>query len=325
MKAGLVGAGAAGCVSVLSLVPGSILPRNGSWAGFDVQWCVARLTSPGTAARLAASGRTLASLLVLTAMMAARAAAAADSSSEPWVFQAYLSIFVPTTVSGTTTFPPGFPPPPGSEDIDASNSLVNLNSAFIGGFSARHGRWGLYTYIIYMDLEGTRTGSGVIEIPGLPLAAQTTATARLGLRDSYTLLAVTYRLVTDPERPLDVILGGRFFDQHRTLDWQFSGDVSSIPPPNQSGSRSVSQSGADAILGLTGRFGPTGRGWFAPYYLDVGTGNSSLTWQVQAGVGYGWHWGETVLGWRYMHYQIPRQYIQNIGLAGPVVILLFRW
>jgi hypothetical protein len=257
-------------------------------------------------------------------MMAARAAAA-DSSSEPWVYQAYLSIFVPTTVSGTTTFPPGVPPPAGSEDIQVSNSLVNLNSAFIGGFSARHGRWGLYTYLIYMDITGTRTGPGVIDIPGHPLTAQTTATARLGIRDSYTLLAGTYRLVTDPGRPLDLLIGGRFFDQHRTLDWQFSGDVSAIPPPSLSGSRGVSQSGGDAILGLTGRFGPTGRGWFATYYLDVGTGNSTLTWQLNAGVGYGWPWGEAVLGWRYMHYQIPRQNIQSIGLTGPVIILLFRW
>lgn len=258
-------------------------------------------------------------------MMVPRPAAGADEASPPWVFEAYLSIFVPTSVSGATTFPPGSPPPPGSSDIRVSDSLVSLNSAFVGGVSARRDRWGLYTYLIYLDLEGTRTGPGVIEIAGHPLDIQTTATARLGMRDTYALLAGTYRVVTDPNGPLDLLVGGRFFDQHRTLDWQLSGNVVSIPPSLQGGSRSVSKSGGDAILGVTGRFGPTGHGWFLPYYLDVGTGNSTLTWQANAGVGYGWGWGESVLGWRYLHYESRRENIGSLGLNGPVFIILFRW
>jgi hypothetical protein len=125
---------------------------------------------------------------------------------------------------------------------------------------------------------------------------------------------------------MDLLFGGRFFDQHRSLDWQLSGDVASIPLPSRSGHRSVSQQGGDAILGATGRFGPTGHGWFAPYYLDVGTGNSTLTWQVNGGVGYGWRWGEVAAGWRYMHYQFPTdRNIESVGLNGPVVVILFRW
>jgi len=273
-------------------------------------------------ARLAAAGRMMTPLLLLTAVLVARPAAAADETSGPWVFEAYLSIFVPTNVSGLDNFPP----PPGGDDVSVSNGVVSLNSAFIGGFAARHDRWGVYSYLIYMDLVGTRSGSDVIDIGGRPLPGQTTATAHLRMRDSYGLLAGTYRLVTDPGRPLDLVFGARLFDQHRTLDWQVSGNVGSLPPSSLSGSRSVSQSGGDAILGLTGRFGPTGRGWFAPYYLDVGTGNSNLTWQVNAGVGYGWGWGETVVGWRYMYYKFPAdRQIDSVGLNGPVFILLFRW
>ncbi|HUI62958.1 MAG TPA: hypothetical protein VLX90_22205 [Steroidobacteraceae bacterium] len=267
----------------------------------------------------------IATLLALAAAMADRPAGAADGTSETWIFQAYVSLFVPTTVSGTTTFPPESSSPPGSSDVRVSDSLVNLNSAFVGGLSARHGRWGVYTDLIYMDVVGTRTGPGVVEIAGQPVDIQTTATARLGLRDSYGLVAGTYRLVTDPNGPLDLLFGGRWFDQHRTLDWQFSGNVASVPPSMLSGSRSVSESGWDAIAGVTGRFGPTGHGWFAPYYLDIGTGKSTLVLEVNAGVGYGWDWGELALGWRYMHYDNPRQSIESVGLNGPVIVILFRW
>ena len=288
------------------------------------RWSTAGLTSHRIPARPAAARCVLTRLLILTALMAARAAAAADSSSEPGTYQFYLSIFVPTRVSGTTTFPAGPSSPPESEDVRVSHSLVNLNSAFIGGFSTRYGRWGIYTYVIYMDIEGGKSGAGVVEIPGHPVTPDASASARLGFRDGYILLAGTYRLVTDPVWPLDVVFGGRFFRQRHTLDWQFTTD-SLIPPASRSGNRSVSQSGGDGILGLKGQLGPTGRGWFAPYYLDVGTGHSNLTWQLNTGVGYGWRRCDAILGWRYMHYDTPRQSIPSIGLGGPVAIFLYRW
>ena len=272
------------------------------------------------------AGWILATLLFLTGTMVVQSSAAADQAPDPWVFEAHLDIFVPTNVSGTETFPPGPSPPAGSGNVGANNGIVSVNGAFVGGFWARYERWGLYTYVIYLDLEGTRTGSDLINIAGHPLNIDTTTTARLVIRDSYALVAGTYRIVTDPAYSLDVLVGGRFFDQHRSLDWQLSGNVASIPLASRSGSRTVDQSGVDAILGLTGRFGPTGHGWFAPYYLDVGTGNSDLTWQANAGVGYGWHWGEVAAGWRYMHYQFSaNRYIESLGLNGPVVAILFRW
>jgi hypothetical protein len=278
-------------------------------------------------ARVLAASGTMTVLLALVAIMASPPVAAADQGTSPWVFEAYVNVFLPSNVTGTNRFPPEeSSPPAGSSDIEASDSLVNLNGTFIGGFTARHERWGINAYVIYLDLEGTKTGSNVIQVAGHPLSAEATATARLGIRDTYALLAGTYRVVTDPNRPLDVLLGARLFNQHRTLHWQFSGSFGFIPPSEISGDRSVSQSGADAILGLTGRFGPTGHGWFAPYYLDVGTGNSSLTWQANAGFGYGWSRCEVALGWRYMHYQYPAQNdVENLNLTGPVLVFLVRW
>src|SRR5579862_6271644 len=189
-------------------------------------------------------------LVAFVAVMLSKPAAAAEQGTDPWVFEVYATLFVPSSVTGLNEFPPGASSPPGSSDVGVSDDLVDLRDTFIGGFTARHERWGLYTYLIYVDLQGTRTGSNVINIDGHPLSATTAASARLGIRDTYALVAGTYRLVTNPNRPLDVLLGARIFSQHRTLDWQLSGNVGSVPPSEISGTRSISQSGADAILGF---------------------------------------------------------------------------
>ncbi len=44
------------------------------------------------------------------------------------------------------------------------------------------------------------------------------------------------------------------------------------------------------------------RKWFVPFYVDVGTGQSKLTWQINAGVGYQFDWGALVASWRYLDY-----------------------
>jgi hypothetical protein len=42
---------------------------------------------------------------------------------------------------------------------------------------------------------------------------------------------------------------------------------------------------------------------FVPYYLDVGTGDSKLTWQGIAGLGYAFSWAEVIGTWRYLDYR----------------------
>ncbi|MBK6396605.1 MAG: hypothetical protein IPF73_19570, partial [Betaproteobacteria bacterium] len=47
------------------------------------------------------------------------------------------------------------------------------------------------------------------------------------------------------------------------------------------------------IIGVKGRYAfGADRRWFAPYYLDVRTGDSDLTWQAMGGLGYRFSWGD---------------------------------
>jgi hypothetical protein len=63
-----------------------------------------------------------------------------------------------------------------------------------------------------------------------------------------------------------------------------------------------------------------------PYYLDVGTGQSKLTWQGILGVGYAFNWGSIVGAWRYLDYEFKSgSSIENISFNGPAIGLIFRW
>jgi hypothetical protein len=69
-----------------------------------------------------------------------------------------------------------------------------------------------------------------------------------------------------------------------------------------------------------------GERWFVPYYLDVGTGESSLTWQAMAGVGYAFGGGSVICAWRHIDYDMESgNTIESVTFDGPGVAVAFRW
>ena len=60
--------------------------------------------------------------------------------------------------------------------------------------------------------------------------------------------------------------------------------------------------------------------------LDVGTGQSKLTWQGIVGVGYAFNWGSIVAAWRYLDYEFKSgSPVENLSFNGPAIGLIFRW
>ena len=63
-----------------------------------------------------------------------------------------------------------------------------------------------------------------------------------------------------------------------------------------------------------------------PYYFDVGTGQSELTWQAIGGIGYAFKWGQVIAAWRYIDYKFKSDSpIQNLNFSGPAVGVAFNW
>ena len=81
----------------------------------------------------------------------------------------------------------------------------------------------------------------------------------------------------------------------------------------------------DGILGVKGRLALNDR-WFLPFYDDVGTGDTDLTWQAFGSVGYEFDWGEVSLAYRYLEYdQGDDKLLQDIGFGGVKLGVGFRF
>jgi hypothetical protein len=55
-----------------------------------------------------------------------------------------------------------------------------------------------------------------------------------------------------------------------------------------------------------------------PFYLDVGTGQSQLTWQISGGIGYSFTWGSVFATWRYLDYKFQSgKPLDSTNMSGP--------
>jgi len=251
-------------------------------------------------------------------------AAQAQSTQDDWQLRATIYGWFPG-LAGTTEFPAGTGG--SSINVNAKDLISNLKMAFMGTFQAQKGQWGGLVDWFYSDIGNTKTLSG-LSVGGRPLPGLTTANLSLDVKTSLLTLAGTYGAVQRPEYNMNVVFGTRMLGLKQRLDYTISGDFGGIEPPvGRSGRVEVSPTNWDAIVGASGRwrFGD-GQRWFAPYYFDIGTGNSRFTWQAILGLGYSFGWGDVVAAWRYTDYDFKSgEPVQSLTLQGPAVGVSFRF
>lgn len=261
----------------------------------------------------------LAAPLLGAALIAATPLSSQAQANDPWAFELSVYGWFPG-ISGTTTFPSGASGP--SFDLSMGDVLDALKFAFFTTFEARKGQWGVWTDLVYADLGGSHGTTLTVRRPGLP-PVNVRADADLDVKSWIWTLAGVYGLKNDNEGTMDLLFGTRLLDMTNTVDWSLAGPG----PLDPSGSKKVSDSYWDAIIGLKGRalLGDDRR-WFIPYYLDVGTGQSQLTWQINAGLGYRFDWGSMLATWRYMDYDFKSSsHVQSMSFNGPTIGLVFKF
>ncbi|MEO8674408.1 MAG: hypothetical protein ABI569_02450, partial [Casimicrobiaceae bacterium] len=211
--------------------------------------------------------------------------------------------------------------------VDVDTILDHLKFTFMGTFEARKGPLGLYTDLIYLNVGGDKSQTRDVTIGGVPLPGGVTGDFNFDLKTTIWTIAGEYRVATDPTSHVDILAGARLADARQSLGWNFSADLGPINNPGRSGNKEVSVNNWDGIIGAKGRIGiPGASGWFAPWYADVGTGQSDLTWQVIGGIGYSFKWGEVIGAWRYMDYKFKSGApIEKLTLNGPAMGVAFRW
>ena len=132
---------------------------------------------------------------------------------------------------------------------------------------------------------------------------------------------VGYDLVQTDKARTAVIGGLRYL----TLDADTSLDINGPLPPNPPPSYlSESVSLWDAIIGVKGTF-MLNEHWYLPYYADIGTGDSKMTWQLYGAIGYKFHWGDIRLGYRYLEYDSDDKFLEDLKLYGPLLGIGFRF
>ena len=266
-------------------------------------------------------------LIVLAALHAAPAAAQAQAPQGAWQYRASIYGYFPS-LSGSSSFPSNGGGGGGSTiDVDADRLIDSIDGVFMGALEAHNGRWGLFTDFMYLSLEGSKQNTRDFTIGGGAIAGDTSANLGMGLKGKIWTLAGQYRLASDPALTLDLLGGARMFQLKPSLRWDISGSIGSLPPAQRSGSYEREDTNWDAIVGLKGRYAfGGGQRWLAPFYLDVGTGESKLTWQAAAGIGYAFSWGEISALWRYLAYEMKSgQPANNLKFNGPMVGATFTF
>ena len=249
--------------------------------------------------------------------------ALAQPQENDWQFTANLYGYE-TTLSGSATFRTGF-----TENIrfDPNELLPILNLAFMGDFAAQRGRWGLFTDITYLDASGSRSKPATqsLSIGGFKIPPGITASASLDLKSTAWTLGASYRVATAPPATFDLLAGARDLALKQHLSWEFAIDIGPFVGPTREGSTDSNTNNWDGIIGAKGRlmFGEE-HGWFVPYYVDVGTGASHLTWQALAGIGYTFRWGEVLGVWKYLGYHFSKDNA-SLSLNGPAIGVAFHF
>lgn len=262
-----------------------------------------------------------ASCLIAAALMPS--SLLADTTSDSWEFKAAIYGWFPD-ISGQTHVPV---PGGGDFTIGIGDILDNLKFTFQGSFDARKGNWGLVTDVIYLDVGATRKDVVNGMVGGTQLPWEINGKVGLDMKSLVWSAAGYYRMVEEPDKSFDMLAGVRYADIEQGINWSLSGDIGETPLPGREGKVNISADYWDFIIGLRGQFtlGQSGK-WFIPYYADIGTGESDMTWQALAGLGYSFNWGEVAAVYRYLDYDLPSgKPIADMNLSGPAVGAVFRW
>ena len=269
--------------------------------------------------------RCMAALLVLLPFSAAHAQQAGGSSVSEWRYGLSVYGYFPS-LSGSSSTPttPGGP----TIDVSADKIIDALKFTFMGSFDANNGRYGFFTDLIYLDLGESKQGSRNFTINRGQIPASTPADLSWDLKGALWTFGGEYRVLTDPKLTLDVLAGARMLSLKPSLRWNIHGNLGPIDAAGRTGAAETKETLWDGIVGAKGRYavGESGK-WSLPFYVDVGTGESRLTWQAAAGLSYAFSWGELTGMWRYISYDMKSNSgpVEELRFNGPMLGATFRW
>jgi hypothetical protein len=250
------------------------------------------------------------------------APASAQALSDDWAFRGSVYFWTPK-MTGTVNLPRG-----NTADFDFPFHTIwdSLKMGGMGNIEAQKGRWGGFADLIYLNLGAATATTRSRAVDGVPIPATVNLNTDLSLKGVISTFGGSYRVQAEPGSSFDVLAGVRFLWLDLQLDHALNVDFGPFAGPTRTGSRKGIGRNWDGVVGIKGRqaFGDSAE-WFVPYYADVGTGGSNLTYQAMVGIGRTFRWGEVVASWRYLTWKAPGDLVDRLTVNGPQFAVAFKW
>ena len=216
--------------------------------------------------------------------------------TDSWDYSAAIYLYG-AAIGGTT-------PTGQNVDIPFSDIVDNLDFSVMGHFDARKGKWTLAADAIYLKVGASVPSPGPID--------------KLQFRSWIVTPYAAYNLMESDEWDINLLAGARYLYMKPKLTF-----APGLPGP---GTASLSDSNWDGVIGMKGNYKLNDK-WFMPFHFDVGSGDSDMTWQAFAGVGYKYENVDVVAGYRYMEWEFDNAFVgfTDFDLSGPMIGAKFRF
>lgn len=217
--------------------------------------------------------------------------------------------------------------------VDAGDYFSNLNFAALIATEIRYERFSLVADLMYMDIGGDSSRLRSVNVPGLPsdpLSTTVNTTTDTTFKALILTMAGGYTVASGSWGNIDVIGGVRYFGADVRTDYALSADIAGPRGLGVALSRNGRLSGSqdiwNGIVGARGRVRLGDSGFFIPYYFDIGTGDSDVTWQVFGGVGYQTGPLGVQVGYRHLSFdQGGRDLVQDVSMRGAYLALSYSF
>lgn len=262
----------------------------------------------------------------------------AEAISDEWKYRLTPYLWLPT-IDGTLKYnlPSGSGGSP-NVGVGPVDWLDLLNFGALVSGSARKGRISIFSDFVYLSMTSKNDGRVIfvedtVTVPGtripIPISADLNLNTRTDLDGLLWMIAGGYALQETETSSLDVFAGARFFGVDVSTSWNLTAAITTpgggVVLPAQ-GSIESDTDLWDGIVGIRGHFGVGDGNWSVPYYFDIGTGDSELTWNAMTGLAYEFGWGDLIMVYRHLEYdQDSGSLLQGFSFSGPAVGARFRF
>ncbi|MEE8588658.1 MAG: hypothetical protein V3S80_04855 [Sulfurimonadaceae bacterium] len=195
-----------------------------------------------------------------------------------------------------------------------SSILDNIDGVFMGTYEVSKNKWSFLGDVIYLKMSDSQEGS--ISLP--PILDR--PSLQIGSDQELTLWLVSvyggYNTVNNDNVTLDIIAGMRYLSLDTDVSFTLGSQDFNISPSAEL---------YDAVIGVKGAVN-LNENWYLPYLFDIGGGDSDLTWQASAGLGYRFGWGDVLLTYRYIYYDEGNSdLLKELEAYGPKLGVVFHF